>query len=62
MPAILSELRKRDAGAVQVFCGGIIPDEDVAKLKAEGVAEIFTPGTSTQDIVAWVKAHLKPAQ
>jgi methylmalonyl-CoA mutase C-terminal domain/subunit len=41
-----------------VFGGGIIPDADVAPLKAAGVAEIFTPGTPLQRIVEWLEQAL----
>jgi methylmalonyl-CoA mutase C-terminal domain/subunit len=43
-----------------LFGGGIVPDEDAAALKAMGVAAIFTPGTSTQEIVAWIERELRP--
>jgi methylmalonyl-CoA mutase C-terminal domain/subunit len=54
-PEILNELRKRELGDVVVFAGGTIPADDVAELKKLGVAEIFTPGSSLQDIVDFVK-------
>ena len=54
-PAVVEELRKRDATDIVVFGGGIIPDEDIAELKQLGVAELFTPGTPLQDIVAWLR-------
>ncbi len=44
---------------VLVLAGGIIPKEDVAELKKNGVDEVFGPGTSTQDIVEYTKSHLK---
>jgi methylmalonyl-CoA mutase C-terminal domain/subunit len=44
-----------------VFCGGIIPEADITELKAMGVADIFTPGTPTSDVVAWVEANLRHA-
>ncbi|MFJ9693580.1 cobalamin B12-binding domain-containing protein [Kitasatospora sp. NPDC101183] len=56
---VLELLKERDAEDIKVFCGGIIPDEDVAELKAMGVADIFTPGTPTRDVVAWVEANLR---
>ncbi|RMH42206.1 MAG: cobalamin B12-binding domain-containing protein [Deltaproteobacteria bacterium] len=59
-PAVLDALKKRGADDVLVFGGGIIPDEDVAKLKAMGVAEIFKPGASTQEIVDWVEKYVRP--
>jgi methylmalonyl-CoA mutase C-terminal domain/subunit len=43
---------------IVVFGGGIIPDADIAELSRMGVAKIFTPGASTTDIVAWVRAEL----
>jgi methylmalonyl-CoA mutase, C-terminal domain len=46
---------------VAVFGGGIIPPEDIAALKAIGVKELFTPGTSTQDIVRFVREHVRAA-
>jgi methylmalonyl-CoA mutase C-terminal domain/subunit len=54
-PAVVEELRKRDATDIVVFGGGIIPDEDIAELKKLGVAELFTPGTPLQDIVDWLR-------
>mgnify|MGYP000906750910 FL=1 len=44
---------------VLVLAGGIIPEEDIAGLKAGGVDEVFGPGTSTQEIVEFTKSHLK---
>jgi methylmalonyl-CoA mutase, C-terminal domain len=44
-----------------VFGGGIIPREDIALLKEQGVAEIFTPGTPTSKIVEWLRAALDTA-
>ncbi|MEU4117702.1 cobalamin B12-binding domain-containing protein [Kitasatospora sp. NPDC028055] len=58
---VLQLLKERDAEDIKVFCGGIIPDEDIAELKAMGVADIFTPGTPTRDVVAWVEANLRTA-
>jgi methylmalonyl-CoA mutase C-terminal domain/subunit len=42
-----------------VVVGGIIPDQDVPKLKECGVAEIFQPGASTQDIVSYVRQNVR---
>ena len=56
-PAVIEELKKRDATDITVFGGGIIPDEDIAELKAVGVAEIFPPGTPLKDIVEWLRAR-----
>ena len=59
-PAIIEALAERDADDIVVFGGGIVPDEDVATLKEAGVAAVFTPGTSTEDIAAWVRENVKP--
>ncbi|AUY51379.1 MULTISPECIES: cobalamin B12-binding domain-containing protein [Streptomycetaceae] len=58
---VLELLKEREAEDIKVFCGGIIPDEDIVELKAMGVADIFTPGTPTRDVVAWVEANLRAA-
>jgi len=60
-PAVLDLLRQRGVDDLPVFGGGIVPPEDIARLKAEGVREIFTPGTSTRDIVSFVTANVRPA-
>ncbi len=59
-PAVIEALKARGAGDVPVFGGGIVPDEDVEALKAAGVAAVFKPGTTTQDIVTWVEANVRP--
>jgi methylmalonyl-CoA mutase C-terminal domain/subunit len=48
---IVELLRERDMGSVRVFVGGIIPAQDIAELKQLGIAEVFLPGASTQDVV-----------
>jgi methylmalonyl-CoA mutase C-terminal domain/subunit len=57
-PAVVEELRRRGGGDIVIFGGGIIPEEDVHTLQAVGVARLFTPGATIQDIVAWVRAHV----
>jgi len=54
-PAVVSELKKKNATDIIVFGGGIIPDEDIEELKKQGVAELFTPGTPLQEIVEWLR-------
>ena len=54
-PKVVDLLRAQGQEDVTVLVGGIIPDEDVAKLQAAGVRGIFGPGTSTQDIVAFIR-------
>jgi methylmalonyl-CoA mutase C-terminal domain/subunit len=51
IPAVVDELKKKGAGDIMVFGGGIIPEEDIIELKRLGVAEIFPPGSPLQDIV-----------
>lgn len=57
-PRILDLLRDEEAGEIMLFGGGTIPEEDVLTLKQMGVAEIFTPGASTDEIVDWVREHV----
>jgi methylmalonyl-CoA mutase, C-terminal domain len=61
-PRVVELLHERDAGDIVVFGGGIIPKEDIAKLKEVGVAEIFTPGARTSEIVDWVREHVEPRE
>jgi methylmalonyl-CoA mutase C-terminal domain/subunit len=58
---VLELLREKGADDVVVFGGGIIPPEDIAALKQLGVKELFTPGTSTQDIIRFVREHVRAA-
>ncbi|MCK6551023.1 cobalamin B12-binding domain-containing protein [Myxococcota bacterium] len=60
LPRIVEALSARGASDVPVFAGGIIPDADATELKAKGIAEIFTPGTTTDSVVAWVSTHVHP--
>ncbi len=58
-PRIVSLLRERGMDDCLVLVGGIIPGEDVPRLKEQGVAEVFLPGTSTEDIVKFLREHAK---
>jgi methylmalonyl-CoA mutase C-terminal domain/subunit len=51
-------LRAKDATDIIVFGGGIIPEDDIPVLEEMGVAKIFTPGTTTHEIVEWVQDHV----
>lgn len=53
--AVLDLLREKGAQDIKVVGGGVIPDEDVAELKAAGVAAIFTPGATTTQVVDFVR-------
>jgi methylmalonyl-CoA mutase C-terminal domain/subunit len=59
-PAVMEALKSRGATEVLVFGGGIVPDEDVVELKRQGVAAIFKPGASTDEIIDWVEKNLRP--
>jgi methylmalonyl-CoA mutase C-terminal domain/subunit len=60
LPRIIEALKQRGSSDIPVFAGGIIPDGDAEKLKASGIAAIFTPGTPTDSVVDWVKEHVQP--
>jgi methylmalonyl-CoA mutase C-terminal domain/subunit len=60
LPAIMRQLGERGVGDLPLFGGGIIPPEDIAELKQQGVLEVFTPGASTEDIITWARATLRP--
>lgn len=58
-PRIVRLLRDQGMDDCLVLLGGIVPQEDIPKLKAEGVAEVFLPGTSTDEIVTFLRKHVK---
>lgn len=57
-PRIMRLLREQDLTDVMVFAGGIIPEEDVVKMKKLGIKEIFGPGTTTETIIRYVLDNL----
>ncbi len=59
-PEVIKLLNEQNAGDIVVFGGGIVPEDDKAELKRQGVAEIFTPGADTKYIVEWVQENVKP--
>jgi methylmalonyl-CoA mutase, C-terminal domain len=59
-PQITKLLKEKGAEDIAVFGGGIIPREDIPGLIENGVMEIFEPGTSTGEIIDWVKKNVKP--
>jgi methylmalonyl-CoA mutase C-terminal domain/subunit len=59
-PAVLDELKRRGAVDIVVFGGGIIPEADIVRLKAAGVSGVFTPGTSLDAIIQWVRDNVHP--
>lgn len=58
-PKVLGLMKEKDMSNVLLIGGGVIPDDDIAGLKAAGVAEIFTPGAPTASIVDFIKANVK---
>jgi methylmalonyl-CoA mutase C-terminal domain/subunit len=60
MPAVVDGLKEKGAEDIVVFGGGIIPDDDLESLKQKGVKGLFTPGTSTEAIISWVRENVKP--
>jgi methylmalonyl-CoA mutase C-terminal domain/subunit len=58
-PRIMDLMREKRLDDIMVFAGGIIPDQDIPKLKESGVAEIFPPGSSLEEIVSFVKTHAR---
>ncbi len=57
---VIELLNERESGDIKVFGGGIIPDEDIPRLKELGVVELFTPGATTEDVIAWVRENIHP--
>ncbi|MFS8200781.1 cobalamin B12-binding domain-containing protein [Streptomyces sp. CWNU-52B] len=56
---VLELLKERDAEDITVFGGGGIPEADVAPLKEEGVAEVFTAGATVASVVEWVRGNVR---
>lgn len=59
-PAVIDALRKHGAGDMLVFGGGIIPEDDIPRLKEAGVQGVFTPGTPLAEIIEWVRTNVRP--
>ena len=59
-PKVMKLLAGKNSADIVVFGGGIIPEEDMPHLKEEGIRKIFTPGTTTQELIDWVKANVLP--
>ena len=58
-PRIVNLLRVNGMDDTLVLVGGIVPQEDIVTLKANGVSEVFLPGTSTEDIVKYINANVR---
>ena len=57
-PKVMELLKEKGVDDILVIGGGIIPDEDIPALKACGIKEIFGPGSNTEDIINYIKAHV----
>jgi methylmalonyl-CoA mutase C-terminal domain/subunit len=62
IPKVLELFKERDAQDVLVFGGGIVPETDIAALTELGVAKVFTPGTTGQEIVDWVRESVPDSE
>jgi methylmalonyl-CoA mutase, C-terminal domain len=58
-PRVLELMREKGMDDVILFGGGIIPEDDTPKLKEFGVGEVFLPGTSTEDIIKYIRENVK---
>ena len=58
-PKVVRILKEKGAGEIHVFGGGIIPTDDIALLKKAGIREIFQPGTSTGDIIKYIRENVQ---
>jgi methylmalonyl-CoA mutase C-terminal domain/subunit len=59
-PAVIQALTDKGATDVVVFGGGIIPEGDLERLRSAGVKGVFTPGTTLESIIDWVKTNIVP--
>jgi methylmalonyl-CoA mutase C-terminal domain/subunit len=59
-PAVIDALRAKGVDDVVVFGGGIIPESDLERLRAAGVKGVFTPGTTLETIIGWVRENIVP--
>jgi methylmalonyl-CoA mutase C-terminal domain/subunit len=59
LPRVMELVRENNLEEVLVLAGGIIPEEDVPALKRAGIADVFGPGTSTEDIVKYINEHVR---
>ena len=59
-PRVIDLLKENKAEDIKLFGGGVIPVEDILQLEKLGVQAIFTPGSSTEDIIRWVRQNIQP--
>ncbi len=61
-PKVMELLREQGADDILVMAGGILPDEDIPAIEALGIKGNFGPGTSTEEIIDFVRAHIHPSR
>ncbi len=59
-PRVIDLLKENQAEDIKLFGGGVIPVDDIPQLEKLGVQAIFTPGSSTEDIIRWVRQNIQP--
>jgi methylmalonyl-CoA mutase C-terminal domain/subunit len=57
---VVELLKEKDAEDIVVIGGGIVPDDDILKLKKAGIKAVFTPGTPLDEIVEWINENIQP--
>jgi len=62
LPRIVELMRAQELNDVLLVVGGIVPDKDIPALKQSGVTEVFQPGASTQEIVDFIRQHIRTPQ
>lgn len=58
-PAVIDLLKEQGASDIAVFLGGIIPQDDIPVLREKGVREVFLPGTTTEQVIGWVRDNIR---
>ena len=59
-PAVIEALKAKGVDDVVIFGGGIIPEGDLERLRTAGVKGVFTPGTTLETIIGWVRENIVP--
>ncbi|HNT28018.1 MAG TPA: cobalamin-dependent protein, partial [bacterium] len=59
LPKVVELLKAKGAGDILVFGGGVIPEDDIPGLKAQGIAAVFTPGTPSDQFIKFIKEHIR---
>jgi methylmalonyl-CoA mutase, C-terminal domain len=60
-PRIVQLLRENGMDDTLVLVGGIVPEDDIPVLKSQGISEVFLPGTSTEDIIRYIRENARPS-